>query len=102
MASENGVTSEFEQFDFDLCSACIMAYANDDFTGTDYSYGAAEAAEAAERVETIKAGLDREFGVEGFVGLNSKHEDGFFGDCECCRVKRTKVYSWVATYRVQT
>ena len=82
---------------YDLCEDCVIAYYNDDYSGLDY-YLTEE--EADERQEVIKAGLNREFGIRSFVGLDADSDDDLsLGDCECCGVEATIVRQYKATFR---
>lgn len=57
-----------------LCADCLMAAVNDDYTGLDYYY---KEPEATERMEKIKAGLER-------LGYISPHFDTESETCYYC------------------
>lgn len=65
---------------FMVCTDCLMAIANDDYTGLDYHYNDAE---AEQRMNDIKAGIDN---AGGHIALGDSENDAEFSisACDCC------------------
>ena len=65
---------------FMVCTDCLMAIANDDYTGLDYSYNQQE---AFQRMTQIKYGIES---TEGHICVGDYDKDEEFSrqDCECC------------------
>lgn len=72
------------QDDLWLCTDCLMAAVNDDYSGLDYYY---KEPEATERMNKIKAGLHR-LGPHLVCDVNPETWDGVDefrrGPCSCC------------------
>ena len=66
--------------DFMVCTDCLMAIANDDYSGLDYHYSAAE---AGQRMADIKTGMDS---AGGYICCGDSDRDEEFStrDCDCC------------------
>lgn len=66
--------------DFMVCTDCLMAIANDDYSGLDYHYSEAE---ATERMAEIQAGMAAA-GGNICCGEADRDEEFSSRDCDCC------------------
>lgn len=66
--------------DYMVCAECMMAIANDDFSGLDYYYSPDD---AAERMAEIKQGM-AEAGGYIVVGNSGQDEEFSRRTCDCC------------------
>lgn len=65
---------------FMVCSDCLMAVANDDFSGLDYHLSEVEATERMAHIQSSIAEID------GYVTVGNSENDESFSQskCECC------------------
>lgn len=65
---------------FMVCSDCLQAIVNDDYTGLDYSYNEKD---AEERMAAIRSGI-RDAG--GYIARGESEKDKAFSSraCDCC------------------
>ena len=68
---------------FMVCVDCILAIANGDYSGLDYSLPESE---ADRRMEEIEQGIDAAGGYDGYIvpGDAEKEEEFSSSDCDCC------------------
>lgn len=60
-----------------VCTDCLMAIANDDYSGLDYHYSPIE---AKQRRREIRAGMKR----LGWLSPDDRHEEFSSDSCDCC------------------
>ena len=67
---------------YKVCDDCIMAIANNDFTGLDYYYSEEE---SRQRMEEIEQGME-ELGPN-IVCTDEEPDDFCISSCDCCKTQ---------------